>query len=130
VATNRVYKEGEQLSVAPTDPQTAAIASGGPIRLGVRNGIALTKPGVAGNAAGKCTVDFGNAVWTLAVQAINAAVNVGDALWYHDGGVNAPTITNVVAAGYFFGVAMEAMNTNTNAIIQVAHVDTARPVGT
>jgi hypothetical protein len=66
----------------------------------------------------------------LVASAVNAAVNVGDALWYHDGGANAPTLNNVASGGYFFGVALDALNTNTNGTIGVAHIDSARPVGT
>lgn len=128
MAKNRVFAHGEQLSVTCTDPTTPL--SGSPVRYGVRTGVALTTEAEGGNAAGKTTVEFGNAVWSLTVTAINAAVNEGDALWYHDGTTNAPTVTNVATGGYFFGVAMGALNTNTNGTLDVAHIDTARPVGT
>jgi len=127
VAKNRVFENGWQLSVPCTDPTTPT--SGMPVRLGVRTGVAMTDEGKGGNAAANTTVDFGPSVWSLLVFAVNAAVNVGDALWYHDGTANAPTINNVVSGGYFFGVAMGALNTNTNGTIDVAHIDRGTAVG-
>lgn len=128
MAKNRVFTNGWQLSVPCTDPTVPV--SGSPVRFGVRTGVAMTNEGAGGNTAANTTVDFGPTVWSLSVAAVNAAINVGDALWYHDGGGSPPTINNVVTGGYFFGVANGALNSGVTGTIDVAHIDAARPVGT
>lgn len=132
MAKNRVFEDGQKLSVVCSDPTTPL--SGSPIRLGIRTGVAVTDEAAAanatGNAVGSTSVDFGPAVWLLSVIAPGGGVAVGDSLWYHDGAGSPPTLSTVATAGYFFGFAMQTIAASQTATIQVAHVDTPRPVGT
>jgi hypothetical protein len=117
VATNRIYKPGEQLAVACSHPTTPT--SGSPVRYGQMTGVALTDE----NSDGLTTVDFGPAVWDLSVKGVdgsgNSAVAAGDALFYVDG--DTPPLSKK-ATGYFFGIALEAVSSGATGTINVAHV--------
>ncbi len=120
MATNEVYADGI-LSVVcshPVTPQT-----GQPVRYGPMTGVALTDEAEGGNATGYTTVDFTMKVWDLSVEGTdedgNSAVAVGDALFYAD--VDGATLTKD-PTGYFFGFAMETVNSAATATINVLHV--------
>lgn len=117
MATNLKFEPGYDLSVVCSHPTTPA--SGGAVRYGNMTGVALT----AEDAAGYTSVNFGPFVATLSVKAIdgsgNSAVAVGDALWYVD--ADTPALSKK-SAGYFFGIALEAINSGATATIKVMHM--------
>jgi len=119
--TNLVYEPGYKLSVVCSNPTTPA--SGDPVRYGNLTGLALTDESEGGNASGYTTVDFGPFVADLSVKGVddngNSAVAVGDALWYVDG--DTPKISKKTA-GYFFGFALETVDSAGTATINVMHV--------
>jgi len=121
MAKNIIACPGLCQSIICTNPTTPA--SGGPVRYGTLTGIALTNEGEDGNAAGYTTVDFGFMLVALSVAAINeagnSAVAVGDPLFYVD--ADTPHISKK-ATGYFFGFAMEAIESGATATINVLHV--------
>jgi len=86
-------------------------------------GVALTDEAEGGNATGYTTVDFTMKVWDLSVEGTdedgNSAVAVGDALFYAD--ADGATLSKD-PTGYFFGFAMEAVNSAATATINVLHV--------
>lgn len=121
MATNLVRQPAEHLSVVcsnPTTPQT-----GDPVRYGYATGVALTDEGEGGNIATETTVDFSQAVWDLSVKGIDddggSAVAVGDTLFYVD--ADTPKLSKKVS-GYFFGIALEAVNSAATATINVLHM--------
>lgn len=132
MATNMVYEDGDELSVVCTNPTTPA--SGGPVRVGYRCGVALTAESEGGNASGYTTVKF-DGVFDLSVKAVddngNSAVAIGDPLYYVD--ADTPKISKK-ASGYAFGYALEAIDSGSTATIQVVvggtHVGTTPGDGT
>lgn len=85
MARNRVYKRGDYLPIAATDPATPV--SGDPLRWGERPGVCEVSEG----SDGTCSASFVG-VYNLSVQAFTtggtapSAVAVGDILYYNDGG--------------------------------------------
>lgn len=79
MAINKVFDEGEQLSLICTDPATPA--SGGPVVCGQIPGVALTDE----RADGTTSVDT-EGVFLLSVKGIdgsgNSAVAAGDIIYY------------------------------------------------
>lgn len=122
MAKNRVRHTSHYLSVACTNPTTPA--SGDPVRLGARTGVALTNESEGGNASGNTSVDFGPRVWDLSVKGVNdsgnSAVAVGDAIYYVD--ADTPKLSKK-ASGYFFGFALEAVGSGQTDTINVAKAD-------
>lgn len=120
MATNRVRADGYQLSVICTNPATPT--TGAPVRFGYATGVALTDESAGGNASGYTSVDFGPRVWDLSVKGVddngNSAVSVGDAIFYVD--ADTPKLSKK-ASGYFFGFALEAVNSAATATINVLH---------
>lgn len=120
MSTNLIMPDAFKLSVACSDPTTPA--SGGPVRFGNLTGVAVTDEAEGGNATGKTTVDFGQAVYDLSVKGVdgsgNSAVAVGDALFYVD--ADTPKLSKK-ATGYFFGFALEGVGSGSTATIQVLH---------
>ena len=114
MAKNIKFEDGSQLSVVCTHPATPA--SGDPVRVGDRCGVALT----AERADGTTTVKF-DGVATLSVKAVNAggnsAVAVGDTLYYVD--ADTPVLSKKVA-GVRFGYALAAVTSGATASIDVA----------
>lgn len=101
MAKNRIREEGNQLSVAVTNPATPA--SGDPVRYGQRVGVALTSE----RADGTTSVQF-DGVFNLSVQGVdqsgNSAVAEGDILYYTDGDTPKLSKKNTgVRAGYAAG---------------------------
>lgn len=121
MATNQKYASIYELSVPVTDPATPA--SGDPVRFGSFTGVALCDEGDGGNASDHTSVDFGPKAWTLSVKGVddggNSAVVAGDELFYVDG--DTPKISKK-ASGYFYGYAMEGVNSGATKSITVAHV--------
>lgn len=121
MATNRVREDGGHLSVVVTNPTTPA--SGDPIRFGLLTGVALTDEGEGGNGATTTSVDFSLAVYDLSVKGVddngNSAVAAGDAIFYVD--ADTPKLSKK-ASGYFFGFALEAVQSAATTTINVQHV--------
>lgn len=113
MATNLVFKDGDNLSVACTHPTTPA--SGNPVRVGELGGVALTDE----RADGTTSVQF-KGVFNLSVKGVdgsgNAAVAVGDILYYVD--ADTPVLSKK-PAGHKFGVALEAITSGSTATIKV-----------
>lgn len=120
MSTNLIMPDAFKLSVACSDPSTPA--SGGPVRFGSLTGVAVTDEAEGGNATGKTTVDFGQAIYDLSVKGVdgsgNSAVTAGDALFYVD--ADTPKLSKK-ATGYFFGYALEGVGSGSTATIQVLH---------
>jgi predicted RecA/RadA family phage recombinase len=114
MATNCVYKDGDQLSVTCTAPTTPS--SGDPVLFGDVPGVALTDE----DAAGKTTVKF-SGVFDLLAEAVNnttgSAINVNDVLYYDTAATIKINKDNV--AGVRFGNAMEAVGSGSSGTIQV-----------
>lgn len=117
MARNQVYDEGDQLSVACTDPTTPA--SGDPVLLGLLGGVALTDKGKGGNVAANTSVAF-EGVFKLSVKGVdgsgNSAVAAGDIIYYVTG--DTPKLSKK-ATGVKYGVALAAITSGSTATIQV-----------
>jgi len=118
---NNFIQEGKFLSVACSDPATPT--SGAPVRFGSMTGVAVTAEGDGGNASTETTVAFGGGVYDLSVAGVNAsgdsAVAVGDTLFYVD--ADTPKLSKK-NTGYFFGFALETVESGATATINVLHV--------
>jgi predicted RecA/RadA family phage recombinase len=123
MATNikRYLQEWPALGVACSDP--ASPTSGSPVRFGELTGIALTDEGEGGNTATETTVFFGDCVADVSVKGVdgsgNSAVAAGDSIYYVD--ADTPKLSKKTA-GYFFGVALEAVTSGATATIEVMHI--------
>jgi hypothetical protein len=110
---------GYNLSVVCTHPATPA--TGGPVRFGAMTGIALTDEAADGNATGYTSVYFGPCVVDLPVKGDDgggSAVAVGDTIFFTD----ATTYhLDKTAAGYFFGFALETVDSGATTTIKVYH---------
>ena len=127
MATNKVFQQGEYLSVVASNPATPA--SGDPIRYGTLTGVAVVDEGDGGNPSTHTSVDFSGAVWDLIVDDNEGSgIAVGDSIYYHDTGTGDP-VTNLnnsaTAMNAFFGVALETLGPNATGRIRVKHI----PVG-
>lgn len=113
MATNIVFEEGNQLSLACTDPTTPA--SGDPVLIGQIPAVALT----AERADGTTTVKT-NGTATLSVKGIdgsgNSAVAVGDLLYYVT--ADTPKISKK-STGVRFGYALATVGSSSTASIEV-----------
>jgi len=114
-----VYNEGDQLSLAATDPATPA--EGDPVLVGQIPGVALTNE-IADSADplnGKTTVKM-NGVAKLSVKGIdgggNSAVAVGDIIYYVT--ADTPKLSKK-ATGVRFGYALETVGSGATATIEV-----------
>ena len=130
MATNivRYLQKHFVLPVACSDPATPA--SGSPVRFGELTGIALTDEGEGGNAATETSVDFGTFVADFSVKGVddsgNSAVAAGDSIFYVD--ADTPKLSKK-ASGYFFGFALETVNSGSTATIEVLHVTAGSWIG-
>lgn len=119
MASNRKYENGRKLKHA-VDSGTL---SGAPVLVGKMTGVALTDRDSSGNAI----VDHGG-VYDLSVKGIddagNSAVAVGDQLFFTN--ADTPEISKK-ESGYFFGYALEAVNSGATATIMVKQIDAAGP---
>ena len=122
MATNLVQEPGLQLSVVVTNP--AAPDSGDPVRFGSLTGLAITDEGDGGNAATETTVNFGQFVANFSVDDTSGSgIAVGAYVFYDDTATGTPTTNlNDDSAGYFFGIALEAVGNNATTEIEVLHV--------
>lgn len=126
MATNitRYLQEMRGVPVACSDPATPA--SGDPVRFGELTGVALTAEGGGGNAATETTVLFADFEGRFSVKGVdaggNSAVAIGDSIYYVD--ADTPKLSKKVA-GFFFGVALEAVTSGATATIKVQHVSSA-----
>lgn len=124
MADNLVFQDVRALSVVCSDPATPA--SGDPVRYGALGGVAVTDESAGGNPTGYTSVDFGAAVYTLSVKAVddsgNSGVAVGDALFYVD--ADSPKLSKK-QSGYFFGFALQTVTSGGTATIQVMRLPTA-----
>lgn len=113
MATNIVRELGNQLAVTVSHPTTPA--SGGPVRWGVKAGVAL----IAEDTDGKTVVKFDGTA-NLSVKGIdgsgNSAVAEGDALYYVD--ADTPPVSKK-ATGVLIGHAMAAVASAGTATIEV-----------
>jgi hypothetical protein len=121
MAKNIIYEPGWKLKVVVSNPATPV--SDDPVRYGNLTGLALTDEGEGGNIATETTVDFGPFVADLSVKAVDGSgdspVAVGDAIWYVD--ADTPKLSKKTA-GYFYGVAMEAIGSGLTDTINVMHI--------
>lgn len=117
MATNQVYDEGDEISVACTDP--ASPNSGDPILFGQLGGVALTKKGDGGNASTNTSVAF-EGVFRLSVKGIdgsgNHAIAGGDTIFYVTG--DTPKLS-AKATGVKFGTALDPVNSAATTTIRV-----------
>ena len=110
MATNIIFEHGDQLQVVCSAPPTPA--SGDPVLVGQLPGVALTDE----NADGVTTVKL-NGVATLPVKGettTNAAVSVGDILYYDSGVINKDS-----SNGVRFGYALQAVDSGATTTIRV-----------
>jgi predicted RecA/RadA family phage recombinase len=119
MASNRKYENGRKLKHA-VDSGTL---SGAPVLVGKMTGVALTDRDTSGNAI----VDHGG-VYDLSVKGVddagNSAVAIGDQLFFTN--ADTPEISKK-ESGYFFGYALEAVNSGATATIMVKQIDAAGP---
>ncbi len=116
MATNELFAENI-LNVVVTDPTTPA--SGDPCRYGFATGVAVTDEGGGGNIATETSVDFGMKTWNLPVtDSVGGGIAVGDTLFYNDA---ADDVRNN-PAGYFFGIALDAVGVGATTTIRVLHL--------
>lgn len=119
MAKNRVYSEFRTLFLEVG----AGVKSGDPVRVGHMNGVALTDA----DANNYATVDFGG-VYNLSVKAVNdagnSAVSVGDHIYLVD--ADTPKLSKK-NSGYFFGCALEAIDTGQTATIKVVNMAVPGP---
>lgn len=125
MATNRVHAHGNELSLTcshPTSPD-----SGQPCRIG-----ALTAVATADEATdGTTPVQF-DGVWDLPVKGVdddgNVAVAAGNPVFYVDADIDDGTgFLSKKVSGYFFGVALEAVNSGSTTTIKVKQIDGVGP---
>lgn len=120
MATNRIHEEGV-LSVAVSHPSSPT--TGQPVRYGTTTGVALTDEGEGGNSATETTVDFRQRVWDLSVEGTDedgsSAVSVGDLVFYADS--DGATLSKD-PTGFFFGVALETVDSGSTSTIEVLHM--------
>jgi len=118
MATNEVFKDADQMSVACTAPATPA--SGDPVLWGQRPGVALTDEAADGNAAGYTSVKF-SGCYEFSVKGEQAAGNVavaaGDILYYEAG--QTPVLNKDATNGVRFGYAGAAVTSGATATIPV-----------
>lgn len=114
MAKNVVYAEGDQLSLACTDPATPA--SGDPVLIGQIPAVALT----AERSDGTTTVKRDGTA-TLSVKGVdgggNSAVAVGDIIYYVTG--DTPKLSKKTS-GVRYGYALATVGSGSTATIEVA----------
>jgi len=103
---------GHHINAAPSSPATPA--SGDAVRVGTIPGVAETKLGEGGNIATECSIAT-RGVFSLPVighdGTINAAVNIGDKVYFADGvGLNVDT-TGTTLFGKALGAVAEGETT-------------------
>jgi len=119
---------------------TNKVQDGKILRLTVGSGVVSGNPVVVGNGLagvaltdydatdGKATVEIGNGVYDLSVQAVNdagnVAVAVGDRLYF--AGSTTPWLSKKTS-GKFFGIALEAITSGQTATINVLLVPLGAP---
>jgi predicted RecA/RadA family phage recombinase len=105
--------EGDVIQIAVTHPATPA--AGDPVRIGAKCGVA-----VSAEASDGTTVVKTEGVFTVSVKAVdgsgNAAVSVGDAIYYVD--ADTPPLSKKTT-GTLFGYALEAISAGQTATIKV-----------
>lgn len=110
MANNLKQYDGRCITGAATAPATPT--SGDAVVLGQLPGVALTGEGEGGNATGEITIDTGG-VYNLPVigeTTVNAAIAIGDILYYDATKVNADA-TNGVRFGYALGAVASGATT-------------------
>ena len=131
MATNiKRYLQGNfVVSVTVSHPATPS--SGDPVRYGELTGIAVSDEAEGGNPTGKTSVEFGALIADVSVKGVddsgNSAVAVGDSIYYVDG--DTPALSKK-ASGYFFGFAMETINSGSTDTINVLKVPAGAWTGT
>ena len=119
MATSIVMEPGYNLSVICDHPATPA--AGDPVRFGAMTGVALTDESADGNESGYTSVYFGPCVVDMLVKGDDgggSVVAVGDTIFYTD----ATTYhLDKTAAGYFFGFALEGVESGATTKIKVYH---------
>lgn len=119
MAKNRIFASGRQLTLAVA----AGVLSGAPVLVGAMTGVALEDR----DSAGKAPVDF-DGVYELSVKGANDAGNtpiaLGEPIYYVDG--DTPKLSKK-ASGYFFGFALEPVNSAATTTIRVVNVQGPGP---
>lgn len=117
MATNIIQEPGWNYPVVCSKPTTPV--AGDPVRFGAFTGIALTNEGAGGNIATETTVYFGPCIVDVSVKGTDgspSAVAVGDTIFYVD---DATPPLSKTASGTFFGFALETVESDATATIQV-----------
>ena len=113
MATNQIFDEGDDLSVACTDPATPA--AGDPVRFGQLGGVAQT----AERSDGNTSVSF-EGVFKLSVKGVNGsgntAIAAGDTIFYVD--ADTPKLS-AKATGVKYGTALDAVASGATTTIRV-----------
>lgn len=113
MAKNQVFDEGDQLSLAATDPATPK--SGDPVLVGQIPGVSLTDERADGTTS-VCT----EGVFKLSVKGVNGsgntAIAAGDIVYYVTG--DTPKLS-AKATGVRFGYALEAITSGSTSTIRV-----------
>ncbi len=119
MAKNITHEPGYKFSCPVTFPLVPV--SGDPVRYGALTGIALTDEGGGGNTALNTSVDFGPFIANFMVDdEVGGGIAIGDPIYFDD--ANANLLCNDAVNGFFFGMALEAVNANDTAIIAVMHM--------
>jgi hypothetical protein len=117
MATNIIMEPGWTLPVVCSKPTTPV--TGDPVRFGALTGIALTDEGEGGNISTETTCYFGPCIVDVSVKGNDggaSAVVVGDTIYYVD---DADPPLSKTATGYFFGFALETVESDATTTIKV-----------
>lgn len=118
MAKNIVEDHGNQISVVCSDPATPA--SGDPVIVGQMPGVALTAERADGTTTIKRDGTATLSVKGVTTAAANAAIAVGDLIYYVP--ANTPKLSKASgdAGAVRFGYALEAVTSGATATIKVA----------
>jgi predicted RecA/RadA family phage recombinase len=114
MATNEVYKPGQAISLAATDP--AVPASGDPVLVGQLPGVSMTAERADGNTSVQTEGVFNLSVKGVITGPANSAVAVGDILYYTTG--HTPKLDKDVG-GVRFGYALGTLTSGSTGTIPV-----------
>ncbi len=116
MATNVIYEESGPLKLGVTAAPNTTVKAGDPVLVGQKPGIALTNGDDTVSNKGKATVKF-DGVGSFAVKGettTNAAVAVGDIIYYDSGVLNKDS-----SNGVRFGYALETVVSGATTTIKV-----------
>lgn len=109
MATNMIYKDGDQLKFYIGSTEGSELDSGDPFVVGQIPAVAMGDEDTDGYVVGRMV-----GVFDLSVSAVSTAITPGTAIYYHAGALN-----NTAAGGVLFGYALEGITTGETATIKV-----------